>query len=94
MIEPPADDDGVAAALKEEGFLGVPHVILESRRPSADHLAAMLLEQIDRMGEALAHALAEAREAGDSERQEAIERTLQRTSTLRTKITGAESAES
>lgn len=80
------DAPAITDPLAQEGFLGGPYVILESRVPTPDQLAAMMIEQLKQLGEALAQALAHAREDNDISQQESIQIALKRTSTLLKKI--------
>lgn len=79
-------DPGMAAALSAVGLVSGPCVILDTRLPTRDQLAAMMLEQLNQMAEALATALHQAREENDEARAKAILRTLDRTGAIRKKV--------
>ena len=77
---------GLTDSLSTEGFISGPYVILDTRVPTPEQLALMMAEQLQRLGEALAHALALAREHHDEKREQDIQNALRRVSELLRKI--------
>lgn len=86
VIETLPAEEGLGEALEQAGFLNEPCVILDTRLPTREQMASMMLEEIDRLGQALATALTEARQDGDASREEHIKRALARTSKLQKRI--------
>lgn len=82
VIETLPAGEGIGEALEQAGLLNEPCVILDTRLPTRDQMTAMMLDQIGRLGQALATALGEAREAGDSRREEQVKRALGRIAKL------------
>ena len=86
VIQTPGDAQN-SPELEEAGFSTGPCVILRTRIPTGDHLAAMMLNQLKSVHEALGRALVEARERGDASTETEIRKALERSSSIRTRLT-------
>jgi hypothetical protein len=86
VMQPAMTDKSMAPALKDAGLLSEPTVILETRIPTPEQMSAMLLEQIDDLGNALANALRNARAAEDAHTESLVKASLERASQLRQRI--------
>lgn len=88
VIEPaPADQDpDVARQLAELGVPTGPRVVLVTRIPTSAQIAGMLQEQLEVMTNALAKAMAEAKEKGDTNTEDRVLDALARAEKLKKKI--------
>ena len=72
----------LAQSLKVSGLTSSPCAILSTRIPSAQDLAAAMVDQLSSMTQALSTALAEARSIGNTEKAHEIYETLERIKAL------------
>ena len=86
VLDPVVPDDEAGRLMHEAGFLTEPSVILDTRMPSRDNLAAAMLEQLDRLGEALVGALHEARADENPEREAQVKLALEKAGRLRERV--------
>ncbi len=94
VMDPVVADDDIGAAMRDAGMLTEPSVILKERIPSRDELVVALFESFDRMGNALALALSEARGLSDSAQEREVLAVLERASALRKKLAASLGAKS
>ena len=74
LVEPPHADEAPEVA-EELGSMGIPvgpRVILTTRLPTKEELAGMVARSLQRMTNALAGAMNEARETGDTESEDEV----------------------
>ncbi len=86
VIQSPGDLQ-TSLELEEAGFATGPCVILRTRIPTGDQLAAMMVDQLRTVHEALGRALVEARERGDVETESEIRKALERSSGIHKRLT-------
>lgn len=86
VLDPVVSDDESGRLMRDAGFLTEPSVILDTRMPSRAELAVTMLDQLDRLGEALVSALHEARDQGNAETEQQARTALERASKLRERV--------
>lgn len=86
VLDPVVADDEAGRLMHEAGFLTEPSVILDTRMPTRTELSVTMLEQLDRLGDALASALREARAQKNAEVESQVEAALERAKTLRERV--------
>lgn len=88
VIEPPESDQdsNVTRQLTELGVPSGPRVVLATRFPTSAQIAGMIQEQLDAMTDALAKAMAEAKEKGDTETEDRVLDALVRAEKLKKKF--------
>lgn len=94
VLDPVVADDEAGRLMGEAGFLTEPSVILDTRMPARTELAATMLDQLDRLGEALIRALQEAREQENAEAETQVKMALERAARLRQQVVKFHASES
>lgn len=94
VLSPVAAGDVEGRMLGEAGLLVEPSAIMRTRMPTRQQIAAAMVDQLDRLGEALVAALQEARAEHDEPTESQVRGALERATALRTRIVALHEAES
>ncbi len=87
----PENGEETARRLSEAGFIQGPSVILDTRVPTPEQTAEMMAQQLASLDEALKTAIAQARDQGDEESIPKLRTALERSSSIRERLSSLDS---